>query len=287
MLHQSHMTTATDPTVRTMLDTSVNDRIAANTVTVSIVETEMFDPIDAARRFRNILSRDELDTYRQHVHWRGRHLYLVSHAMLRIALSKDTGVAPAEWEFCRSHLGKPRIAAPIVSPRDFSLSHTRGLAVCAVSNAGPLGIDVESHTSAARLASVASRVFSREEQLHLARAPTRERGPESVGLWTQKEALLKAIGTGLHTPMVNVSVPLNGSTAGGQKLTQRRGDPSLRWRFVRLRIDSQFECALAVSHSPLGPAPIHVVRMMPPDFAPQPVTLSRLSIDDWQVSSAQ
>jgi 4'-phosphopantetheinyl transferase len=267
-----------------MLATSANNTTAANTVTVSIVETEMFEPLDAVRRFRKLLSGDELETHRQYVHSRDRHLYLISHAMLRIALSKDSSVAPAEWEFCRSSLGKPRIAAPRVNPRDFSLSHTSGLTVCAVSNVGPLGIDVESHTSAARLTTLASRVFSREEQIHLARTPTRDRGPESVWLWTLKEALLKAIGTGLHTPMVNVSVPLDGSMVRGQKPTQWCGDESLGWHFVRLRIDSQFECALAVPRSPLGPAPIHVVRMVPPDFAPQPVTLSRLSIDDWHVS---
>ncbi len=126
--------------------------------------------------------------------------FLVAHALLRMALSAHTGVPPTQWRFGTTATGKPFIEGPANAETPaFSLSHTRGLAVCAVANCPALGIDAERHDREARVEDLLPRIFSPQEraQLHGLSGPELHRA--FFRGWTLKEALLKAHGTGLRT----------------------------------------------------------------------------------------
>lgn len=77
----------------------------------------------------------------------------------------------------------------------FSLSHSGNWAVCALSDA-PIGVDVEQYRDKEFL-SLADRFFTREEYERLRQCPKSERETLFFRLWTEKESLLKAAGTGL------------------------------------------------------------------------------------------
>src|SRR5262249_40308428 len=71
-----------------------------------------------------------------------RALFLTAHALLRITLSRHANINPYAWRFHTSGHGRPEIANPRSRMR-FSLSHTRGLAACAIVLDRNIGIDVE------------------------------------------------------------------------------------------------------------------------------------------------
>lgn len=64
----------------------------------------------------------------------------LTHIALRILIEARLGPAAARTPFVRSQTGKP---SPAAEGAGFSLAHTRGLALIAVGDATPLGVDIE------------------------------------------------------------------------------------------------------------------------------------------------
>jgi 4'-phosphopantetheinyl transferase len=116
-----------------------------------------------------------------------------------------------------------------------SLSHSRGLAAAAVTAIGPVGVDLEPVRPVEALV-LARRWFPAREAAWLARVPSGQRDAAFLALWTQKEAIAKALGTGLRggaglRQPVPLGLPLVGQSGirpadgGGLGL---RGGPGLR-----------------------------------------------------------
>lgn len=96
--------------------------------------------------------------------------------------------------FGRTELCAPYLAA---GARVISLAHSARLAVCAWNDEGKIGVDVEPlERRIARAEDIAARYFSTGEQALLAKAP--DRNLVFLRIWTRKEALGKALGTGLN-----------------------------------------------------------------------------------------
>ena len=79
----------------------------------------------------------------------------------------------------------------------FNLSHSGGALALAVSRTQPLGVDLEHLRRPRRVAELARRWFAPHEADILAHLPEPERQIAFLRLWTCKEALLKAEGSGL------------------------------------------------------------------------------------------
>lgn len=123
--------------------------------------------------------------------------YEASHAALRLVLARSVGGDPRELRFgraacplCGGPHGKPVLLEP--NPPRFSLSHTEGAALIAVSERD-VGADVE---RIGRAEGIDSMVHPLEaEELRLAAGDAREAA--ATRLWTRKEAYLKGLGTGI------------------------------------------------------------------------------------------
>ncbi len=129
--------------------------------------------------------------------------FMVAHAMMRTALSRYAAAAsPGEWRFSTSGHGRPEIDQPPTHPRlRFNLSHTRGLAACAVTLEREVGVDVERIDRCVSSAALAERHFSAPENLVLSRLPPPGAQAQFFNLWTLKEAYAKARGLGLQLPL--------------------------------------------------------------------------------------
>ena len=115
--------------------------------------------------------------------------------LLELALRRSLGLEPEKLAFSRSRDG--RWSAEGVS---FSLSHTEGFAVVAVSRE-PVGVDAE---KLARFAARYARDAALTEQM-LRRICAEGENPEAdaaslLRLWTAKESLFKFIGSGSFRP---------------------------------------------------------------------------------------
>jgi 4'-phosphopantetheinyl transferase len=133
--------------------------------------------------------------------------YLAAHALVRLVLAGD-GASAARLVFDRSCRCGGAHGKPVLpGGPGFSLSHSGNLVGVAVRPDGPVGLDVEQVRALADLAALAGHVHSPAE---LARAAA----PEPTAFfrtWTRKEALLKATGDGLATPMTALTLAPDGS----------------------------------------------------------------------------
>lgn len=77
-----------------------------------------------------------------------------------------------------------------------SISHTTGASAVAVSATHPVGVDIE-RLDAARFAGVETVALSADELQHWRRLPEPARTRALAEHWTAKEAVVKALGTGL------------------------------------------------------------------------------------------
>jgi 4'-phosphopantetheinyl transferase len=167
--------------------------------------------------------------------------FVLSHYATREVLARYTAMAPAALEFRRGPHGKPRAAGPV----EFSLSHTDGLALIAVS-AVDVGVDVEIIRETPLADRLISRCLTAAEQAAVARAD--DKTTAFLRYWTAKESYAKGLGIGLAEPLENLEVRWDGHATAR---FARTGEPDRRWRLSTLAVGPQHIAAVAV-HTP-GP----------------------------------
>lgn len=131
--------------------------------------------------------------------------FAVSRAMLRAILGLYFKKNPAELLFTYGSHGKPKVNNTI--HLQFNLTHSEDLALLAIGQQFPLGIDIEFFSTRPYLG-LANTVFSSQEIAQLSALP-----PWLIPLgffhtWSQKEALIKACGLGLSYPTKEFDVPV-------------------------------------------------------------------------------
>ena len=143
--------------------------------------------------------------------------YLAAHALARLVLARHVaggdggGAAALVFErTCRC--GAPHGRPVLPGGPGFSLTHSGRLVGVAVRPDGPVGLDVEQVRDVADLSALAEHVRSPAER---ARAADAVDAPAFFRTWTRKEALLKATGEGLATPMATLTLAADGTVADG------------------------------------------------------------------------
>lgn len=131
-------------------------------------------------------------------------------ALVRAVAAEHLGCAPAAVPIdrrcarCGGPHGKPRIVgAPWLK---LSLSHDGRRAVCAVARDLTLGVDLEGAMAGTNTERLAAKILTAEEAAIYRRTPPARRPASLRSYWTRKEAILKATGQGLRTPMRGLTV---------------------------------------------------------------------------------
>ena len=181
-------------------------------------------------------------------------LFLLAHGLVREALSTCAHVDPADWQFTVGAHGRPEIVRPASRLR-FNVSHTEGLAACAVTDGRDVGIDVE-NVSRARSAQLIEKVFSPREQTDLRSLPEQGQAARFFELWTLKEAYLKARGLGLTTMSLRAfSFYRDAAGEWRIELAAAAEDDPRRWEFRSWRVGAQHQAALALATNELPTNP--------------------------------
>ncbi|OCH97249.1 hypothetical protein A8135_03915 [Legionella jamestowniensis] len=157
----------------------------------------------------SILDKDEHHRAQRFHFPRHQRRFAVSHAMLRAILGRYLGQSPKELVFTYGPHGKPGIKTNY--NLEFNLTHSRELALLAIGQQFPLGIDIE-FFSARPYLGLAKTVFSPMEVAGLLQLPSWMQPLAFFHIWSQKEALIKACGLGLSYPTKAFNVPVLPST---------------------------------------------------------------------------
>ena len=127
-----------------------------------------------------------------------RQRFIAGRGILRRILGGYLGIEPQQVLFDYQARGKPVLADALAkSGLCFNLSHSQGLALCAVNYHSQIGIDLEYIRPMSDLEALAKRFFLPREY-DLVRSLSPEQQQEIFfRYWTCKEAYLKATGEGL------------------------------------------------------------------------------------------
>ena len=131
-----------------------------------------------------------------------RNNFILSRAQLRHCLSVHTGISSKDLNFCYSDHGKPSLAEQSLG---FSLSHSKQWLAIAIGRDCELGVDIEPESPKRAWLAIAERYFHPDEFRQLKSLPAQEAQKRFFRLWTLKEALLKARGTGIATGLDKAS----------------------------------------------------------------------------------
>ncbi len=194
-----------------------------------------------AARFRQATSRN------QHIIGRG---------MARRLLGADT-LPPESIEFDVETYGKPFVTQPDAARRPFNVAHTEGLVVCSIAQHPDslVGVDVE-RLSRRTDPALADRYFSAPEiaYLHSHRSDEARR-TAFLRVWTLKESFIKAIGTGLQTPLADFAFDQIDSDRPTIRMLSPKLESDQSWQFFSFAPRPGFISAIAIanndaSHSP-------------------------------------
>jgi len=140
-------------------------------------------------------------------------------AAMRRILAGATGMPPGDVPVSLTGLGKPVLDPPF-DRLHFSLSHCDDLALLAVCGDGDTGVDLEPASRAPDLAGCEA-TFCHPDETAALPAESGERHRILLEIWTAKEALLKALGTGFTHPPESTRIhfgPVFSTASSGKPL---------------------------------------------------------------------
>jgi 4'-phosphopantetheinyl transferase len=153
-----------------------------------------------AEPLAGLLSADERHRAGRFAFARERRRYIVARARLRQLLGERLGAAPESLQFVYKPHGKPALArCPGQRDLRFNVSHCGEVAAYAFAEGREVGVDVEREREIEDAEAIAERCFSPAE-----RDACRVLG--FLYCWTRKEAFVKALGSGLSSPLPELDV---------------------------------------------------------------------------------
>jgi 4'-phosphopantetheinyl transferase len=152
----------------------------------------------ALERLSAVLSDDERQRAGRFRFPRDAARFAAGRGSLRMILGALLGADPAQILLVYDAHGKPEIGAPF--DREglrFNLSHSEGIAICAVARHRRIGVDIERVRPLADWEAIAERMFTSQETRALRGLPETEQLEAFFTCWTRYEARIKASGEAL------------------------------------------------------------------------------------------
>lgn len=126
-----------------------------------------------------------------------------AHGFLREIISQYTNQSASTLAFNSDPHGKPGLPG---SGLYFNLAYRPGRALLAVSDAGPVGVDIELLRRLPDAQALVAQLFAPAEQAALRAAAPADYWPLFYTIWTRKEAYAKFLGLGLAGPFAAFAV---------------------------------------------------------------------------------
>lgn len=191
------------------------------------------------------LNECERERGRHFVYGGPRRRFALCRAALRAILCNRLGCENKQLEFKAAEYGKP-IAMVDGMPVSvsFNVSHSGEHGLIAIAPEGRLGVDVEERVAHRNMDLLIDGVFGPSEKAELASTRGGDKIPLFFRLWTIKEALIKALGTGFSLDPSTFEVPpemFSGEMKFAMKLPQA---PEVTWQVEDLS-NKRFAAAIA------------------------------------------
>lgn len=192
------------------------------------------------------LDRAERARWRRYRHTRPRRQFALCRAALRAVLCAQLGCRNEQLAFGTSKHGKPfAVLNEAPAPVSFSVSHSGKHGLIGLAPSGRLGVDVEERVARHDPDGEIRTIFAPKERAELASATGDRKLHLFFALWTMKEALIKALGTGFALDMSRFEIPPRMYLGANTSVFSFPHLPTVRWRLDNLGNDL---FAAAVAH---------------------------------------
>jgi 4'-phosphopantetheinyl transferase len=166
-------------------------------------------PAHQLEGFHASLSADERERAARYHFERHRRRFVACRGQVRQILGQYRDEPAAALRFRYGPRGKPALDMPgCDSAIEFNVSNSEDVALLAVARGRELGVDVERVREPRDFDALARQFFAQNEVKQLHALPVDCRLEAFFNGWTRKEAVLKAVGTGLAFPLDKVVVTL-------------------------------------------------------------------------------
>jgi 4'-phosphopantetheinyl transferase len=168
--------------------------------------------------------------------------FVVAHGALRTILSGYLGIPPKAVRFDTTETGKPYVPGAGLT---FNLSRSEGLALCAITVEGQVGVDIERLRPVEDEDAIVHRYFAPAEMRQYEAVRSQERTVAFFSTWTRKEAFVKAVGTGVPRELTSFEVEVS-PHAVCPRLTLEPEDQQGTWSLRSFSPRPQYVAAVAL-----------------------------------------
>ena len=180
-----------------------------------------------------------------------RRRFVTCRATLRQVLGMCCGVAPVAVPLRYGPHGKPELSFSELDskvPRmEFSVSHSGGLGLIAVTVGSSVGIDIEECNPAVKILKLAERFFAPAEASELNNLVPEKQLPGFYRGWTCKEAYIKAKGMGLSLSLSSFRVAIDPDRPASLCHVDDQPDEPFRWTIQSLDVAHNYAAAVMVA----------------------------------------
>ncbi len=192
------------------------------------------------------LDPEEQNRWRRYRHDRPRREFALCRAALRAVLCTRLGCDNDQLRFVPHDHGKPfALVDGMAAPISFNVSHSGKHGLIAIARERRLGVDVEERVTRQDLDGIITTVFGADERAELASARGYQKLHLFFTLWTLKEALIKALGTGFSLDPSRFEIPLAMRRGAKKDVFRFPHLPTSEWRLDNL---GNAEFAAAIAH---------------------------------------
>jgi len=178
----------------------------------------------------NWLDENEMRRWQRYRVNRAKREFALCRAALRHLICRELECENYQLSFGVSDYGKPyaRVNGESVSVR-FNISHSVPYGLIAITQRGRVGIDVEKIAYERDFDGIAKVVFGPDERADIASTEGTDKAHLFLRFWTLKEALVKALGTGLTMNLIEFEIPSDIRNGSRKSIFQFPGIPETHW----------------------------------------------------------
>ena len=212
---------------------------------VSVVHIGLAPDETRERHAVSWLHEQELQRWQRYQVDRARREFALCRSALRYLLCQQLGCDNSELSIAVADHGKPYalLYGKPVSIR-FNVSHSDPHGLITITEGARVGVDVEAGLRKRDFDGISEMVFGPNERAEILSARGAKKAKLFFRYWTLKEALLKALGTGLSTDLTKIELPQDIRHGALRGIFQSPGDPATHWQLQDLST-RQYTAAIA------------------------------------------
>ena len=191
---------------------------------------------------RGLLTAEEEARARRLVAAPVRRGFIGGRWLVRSVLAALTGAEPRSLELQAGAHGKLFLAGHERDGPCFNLSHSGGLAAMALVRDRRVGIDIEAKRPLTDSVLMARRILGPRERARFEALPESARENALLAAWTRKEAVLKALGTGIAGSLRSIEMVAD----AGDHAVVHDAEPLMTWSLSALSMPPGYQGAVAV-----------------------------------------